>query len=137
MRNISPPAISKLHHCSHQPSPIVAHTCGIDANSITTRDYNSRSNTAPISKGTSSQKRVNSGNFTCCNPHNSRYLLVKPKLFPHSMSTINRELKSAKRQHWQPASISGRKVSQGSHVSSNESVILGFYVTETRHHRFV
>ena len=51
MGDISFPIVFKLHHGSHQISPIVAHARGIYANSITTQDHHLGSNTTPISKG--------------------------------------------------------------------------------------
>jgi hypothetical protein len=134
MGNVSSPTISEFHHCSHQLSPIINHARGISTNSITIRDYNPRSDTTPISKSPSPQKWINGGDFTCSYPHDSWYLLVESKLPPHSMSTVGSKLKSTRRQHYQPASIGGRKIIQRSHISSNESIVLGFYITEPRHH---
>ena len=135
--DISSPIVSKLHYGSHQLSPIIAHAHGIYANSITTRDHNLRINTTSIGKCPGLKKRVDSRDLTCCYPHDCWYLLIKAKLSSHSMSTIGNELEYTRRQYWQLASICGKKISQGPCIFSNEGIILGFHISEPRHHRTI
>ena len=137
MRDISFSIIPKLNHSNHKLSPIVAHARGIYANSITTRDHNLESNTTPISKGLGLKKWIDSGDLTCCHPHNCRYLLIKAKLPPYSISTIGSELEYARRQYWQPTSICGRKIGQGPCVFRGKSIILSLHIPESRHHRII